>query len=199
MSAETPQDRPERGWMTYPSGGWRKLFFRMPVYLWRMGLGWALPRQFLLLTHTGRRSGAPRRTMLEHYRYGAAYYVASGWGPRSQWIRNIQANPRVTVQTWRDGATGAQAEQVKGDAELTDLYHYFRQTSPFWGVYLQSLGIEDTLTDFLAKKDRMLLFRLAPTVEPGPPPQPTDLVWVWPALLVLALAPWSLLRPKAVR
>jgi deazaflavin-dependent oxidoreductase (nitroreductase family) len=195
----TSQSRAASGWMTYPGGGWRKWFFTMPVYLWRVGLGWALPRNFLLLTHIGRKSGAVRRTMLECTHYHGSYYVASGWGSRAKWVQNIQANPLVTVQTWRGGTTAARVAEANDDAELSELYHYSQQTSPYWGVYLQSLGIEDTLADFLAKKDRMLIFRLTPTTEPGPPPQPADLVWVWGGVAALVLALAALLRPRPVR
>ncbi len=190
MTEQTQPGQQTDGRMTYPSGGLRKLFFNMPVYLWRMGLGWALPRTFLLLTHRGRKSGAPRHTMLEHYRYDGNYYVTSGWGSRAQWVQNVRANPQVTVQTWRDGATGAQAVQVQGDAELTGLYHHLKQTSAFWDPYLKSLGIENTLADFLAKRDRVLIVRLTPTAEPGPPPLRADLVWVWAVVAVLALGQW---------
>ena len=198
MSEATPQDRAARGWMAYPSGGWRRLFFKTPLYLWRMGLGWAMPRQFLLLTNIGRKSGAPRRTMLECFRYAGCFYVASGWGSRSQWFRNIQANPHVTVQTWQEGTTGAQAELVQGDEELTKLYHHFRKTSPFWGVYLKSLDIADNVDDFLAKQDRLLIVRFTPTTAVDakvfPLPQRTDLLWVWGVLVAASAVMWRLTR-----
>ena len=41
MSAADLQN--ERGFMVYPSGGWRKAMFKAPLYLWRMGLGMLLP------------------------------------------------------------------------------------------------------------------------------------------------------------
>jgi deazaflavin-dependent oxidoreductase (nitroreductase family) len=72
----------------------------MPIWLYRLGLGWILGERFLLLTHTGRKSGLPRKTVLEvvdHDETEDVYFIASGWGERSQWFRNIQITPEVAV------------------------------------------------------------------------------------------------------
>lgn len=74
--------------------------FRAPVRLYRWRLGWLLGRRFLLLTHTGRRSGLTRRTVLEVVRYDpetSEAVVVAGWGPGSDWYRNIQARPPLEV------------------------------------------------------------------------------------------------------
>ena len=71
---------------------------RLPILLYRLNLGWLLGRRFLLLTHTGRRSGKPRATVLEVLRYEADTHrciIASGWGTRSQWYRNVLHDSRV--------------------------------------------------------------------------------------------------------
>jgi deazaflavin-dependent oxidoreductase (nitroreductase family) len=81
--------------------GLLRWFLRMPLWLYRLKLGWILGQRFLLLTHTGRKSGLPRKTVLEvvdHEDSGDVYFVASGWGERSQWFRNIQKTPQVAVQ-----------------------------------------------------------------------------------------------------
>ena len=56
--------RQERGLMAYPRSGWRKLMFRWPIVLWRLGLAPLIGRSFLLLTTTGRAepTSSPRRT-----------------------------------------------------------------------------------------------------------------------------------------
>lgn len=53
-----------------------------------------------MIEHIGRRSGAKRRTTLEvvdHDPASGAYVIASAWGSKSDWFRNIQHNPNVTV------------------------------------------------------------------------------------------------------
>lgn len=78
-----------------------RFLFRAPLVLHRLGLGWLLGGRFLLLNHTGRKSGLPRQVLLEvtaHDRHTDTYTVASGFGRGSQWFKNIQAHPRVTIQ-----------------------------------------------------------------------------------------------------
>jgi deazaflavin-dependent oxidoreductase (nitroreductase family) len=52
----------------------------------------------LLLTTTGRRSGLPRRTALTFQPLDGRYLVLAGMGTRSDWYRNLLAQPRVEVR-----------------------------------------------------------------------------------------------------
>ncbi len=56
-----------------------------------------LPGQTLLET-TGRTSGLPRRTPLGGRRIGDVFWIVSEFGDLSNYVRNIQANPRVRVR-----------------------------------------------------------------------------------------------------
>ncbi|MFG3131212.1 nitroreductase family deazaflavin-dependent oxidoreductase [Streptomyces tendae] len=56
-----------------------------------------LPGQTLLET-TGRVSGLPRRTPVGGRREGDSFWLVSEFGERSQYIRNIRADPRVRVR-----------------------------------------------------------------------------------------------------
>jgi deazaflavin-dependent oxidoreductase (nitroreductase family) len=47
---------------------------------------------------TGRRSGVPRRTPVGGTLEGATFWWVSEFGRRSQYVRNIEADPRVRVQ-----------------------------------------------------------------------------------------------------
>jgi deazaflavin-dependent oxidoreductase (nitroreductase family) len=63
------------------------------------------PLQTLLET-TGRRSGLPRRTPIGGRLVGTQFWMVSEFGDRSQYVRNIQADPRVRVRLrrrWRAG------------------------------------------------------------------------------------------------
>ena len=76
--------------------------FRTPIYIYRWHLEWLFGKRLLLLTHTGRRSGVRRQTVLEVVEYrgdGPEVIVANGFGPDSDWLRNIQAksDEEVTV------------------------------------------------------------------------------------------------------
>jgi deazaflavin-dependent oxidoreductase (nitroreductase family) len=73
---------------------------RLPIWLYRLHLGWLLGERFLLLTHVGRKSGRLRHTVIEvvhHDRPTDTYYITSGWGEKSDWYRNLQKTPAVTL------------------------------------------------------------------------------------------------------
>ena len=64
-----------------------------------------LPTQTLLET-TGRKSGEPRRTPLGGSRVGDEFWFVSEFGEKSQYVRNIKANPNVRVRLrgrWHNG------------------------------------------------------------------------------------------------
>lgn len=64
-----------------------------------------LPSQTLLET-TGRRSGEPRRTPLGGRKIGNQFWFVSEFGERSQYVRNIKADPHVRVRLrgrWHSG------------------------------------------------------------------------------------------------
>ena len=81
--------------------GFVSRLYRAPVGLYRLRLGWLLGHRFLLLTHTGRKTGLPRQTVLEVMRHDSTtdtYVVAAGFGKRSNWYRNILASTNVTIE-----------------------------------------------------------------------------------------------------
>ncbi|MCA1222293.1 nitroreductase/quinone reductase family protein [Streptomyces sp. 8L] len=55
------------------------------------------PSQTLIET-TGRVSGEPRRTPVGGSRVGSEFWLVSEHGERSQYVRNIRADPRVRVR-----------------------------------------------------------------------------------------------------
>lgn len=187
-------DCPEttHGFMSYRTGKLRRFFFRLPLYLWRLGLGPLLPTHLLVLTTTGRKSGLPRHTALEYTQMNQRKYIASGWGKRSDWYKNIMADPYVTVQTGPDGVESGEVHRVTDEAELRALFDVFRH-SPAWDIYLESWGVKPDKENFIAHKSCLYLLRIDPTDTPTPPPLKADLRWVWGTAAGL-LAVWALVR-----
>lgn len=99
--------------MPYPSQPWLKGLFKSPIFLYRLGLGAVVGQLFMILTTTGCKTGRARRTAIEYHTVDGRAYVLAGWR-RSDWLRNIAEDPRVTVQT-AHGAHGAVARRVTGD------------------------------------------------------------------------------------
>lgn len=90
--------------LPHPPRGWKAIPWRLPIWIYRLGLGGLLGRRFLLLHHIGRKTGRQRQTVLEVIHYepqGPTFFVASGFGRRSHWFRNILAHPEVTIQVGR--------------------------------------------------------------------------------------------------
>ncbi len=84
-------------------GPWRWLA-RAPLLLYRLGLGGLLGHRFLRLTHYGRKSGRVYHTVVEvvHYDPGSGtYYIVAGFGPRSDWYRNLRAHPQTEIMVGR--------------------------------------------------------------------------------------------------
>lgn len=72
---------------------------RAPIGLFRAGLGFLFAGRLLLLEHVGRVSGEPRYVVLETVlrRGRDEVIVASGFGEKAQWFRNIVASPRCHI------------------------------------------------------------------------------------------------------
>jgi deazaflavin-dependent oxidoreductase (nitroreductase family) len=84
--------------------GLLKWFFDAPAWLYRHGFGWLLGRRILAVTHRGRKSGRTYDTVLEvavHDRATSESIVASAYGEKADWYRNIEAEPAIRVRTGR--------------------------------------------------------------------------------------------------
>ncbi|MGC9379681.1 nitroreductase/quinone reductase family protein [Streptomyces sp. MH13] len=104
--------------------GRRRTAARLPILLFRAGLGPLFGKRLLLLHHTGRNSGRDRRVVLEVVAHdscetgpqatgpqatgsreygssepsGRSWTVASGFGPRADWYRNLRQQPKTVIQ-----------------------------------------------------------------------------------------------------
>jgi deazaflavin-dependent oxidoreductase (nitroreductase family) len=83
-----------------------------PVVRAALDRGVPLPGYALLET-IGHKSGQPRRTPVGDGLDGDTFWIVSEHGPRSAYVRNIEANPRVRVRVrgrWRSGAAHVMPE-----------------------------------------------------------------------------------------
>lgn len=103
-----------------PSKGLYRFGFRFPIYLYRMHLGWLLGNRFLMLTTIGRKSGKPHQSIIEVVsldKQTGEYTIASGWGVKSDWYRNLKKNPKVLVNVGRRTFRATADQLSAGDAE----------------------------------------------------------------------------------
>ena len=170
----------------YPDTPVRRELDRLPVLLWRLGLGPLVGRPLALLTVTGRSSGLPRRTPVHPHVVGGNAYVWCPYGGRSQWYRNMVANPVVTVQS-RRGTQVMRAVAIEDDDEALEVISDLRRFDvPFLRRYLEAEGIADTPEDIARNRQRLHIRRLVSTPEEGPPALEADLAWVWLVPVVVA-------------
>lgn len=143
MTTGTTKGNPPRGIL--------RLFLRLPVWLFRLHLGWLLLGRFVMFRHVGRNSGLPRYTVVEvvrHDRATGAYIIASGWGEKADWFRNIQKTPQVLLYTgWRQFE--AIATRLSLEDAVQELCDY-AQRHPVAFRYLAGLMIGRRLSGTMA-------------------------------------------------
>ncbi len=137
-----------------PPRGLKALPWRMPIWIYRLGLGGLVGKKFLLLNHTGRKSGKQRQAVLELIQINSEtgeYYVVSGFGTHSQWYQNITHNPAAVIQVGNKKMT-AIAKQLNSE-EASQVILDYTQKYP---KNLKNLGamlgydIEHTPEGYLA-------------------------------------------------
>jgi deazaflavin-dependent oxidoreductase (nitroreductase family) len=129
---------------------------RAPTWIYKAGAGALFGSRILMLEHIGRKSGAPRYAVLEvaDHPEPDTYVVASGFGRKAQWFRNIQANPRVRVYVGSHAPRRATARVL--DQQETDrtLAAYRRRHPRAWEQFKPVL--EDTLGERITDTDAPL-------------------------------------------
>jgi deazaflavin-dependent oxidoreductase (nitroreductase family) len=127
-----PRDRPR---------GIFRWVFRIPVWLYQIGLGFYIGNRVLLLASTGRHSGKRRITALGYGKNPATgiYTVAAGWTRGTDWYRNTVAHPDVQIwlgSRWLD----CRARPLPPE-ESVGQYRNVRTINPFADrIFSQWLG-----------------------------------------------------------
>jgi deazaflavin-dependent oxidoreductase (nitroreductase family) len=92
-----------------PSGLFKHLL-QAPTWLYRAHLGVVFGNRFLMIEHSGRKSGNRYRTVLEvagRHPAKNEWIVTSGTGPKADWYRNLKAHgvDAVWIGSTRHGAS----------------------------------------------------------------------------------------------
>ncbi len=118
---------------------------RAPIGVYKARLGFLFGSRMLMLEHIGRVSGARRYVVLEVFGHPTpdVYLVVSGFGSRSQWFRNLQADPSARV--WVRGRRGvpARASRLGDVAADAALESYVAQHARAWAKFRSV--VENTL------------------------------------------------------
>jgi deazaflavin-dependent oxidoreductase (nitroreductase family) len=84
-----------------------KALLRLPLWLYRLRLGWLAGHRLVYIVHCGRRTGAHHEVVAEVLRYDRSVpevVVVAAWGGNPDWYRNLVAGPaaevRIAAQRW---------------------------------------------------------------------------------------------------
>jgi deazaflavin-dependent oxidoreductase (nitroreductase family) len=108
------------------------------VFMWKLGMGrminfWpAVVGRIMVIQHRGRRSGREYLTPVNYALVDGGIYCLAGFGPGTDWYRNIMADSNVRLwlpQGWRT----ARAEDVSNSPRRTQLMRQVIIASGFAG------------------------------------------------------------------
>jgi len=154
--------------------GVRRVVLRLPVYLYRAGLGWLFGRRFLYLVHRGRTTGRRRDTVLEVVAFDERKpeaVVVAAWGARSDWYRNIMASPPSAVWVGRQHWPNPRHRVLPPDEMAAVLADYGRRYPRSWRALAPRLGMDRELSESTAREAaaRFPAVAFAPADAPADP------------------------------
>ena len=107
--------------------------------LYAIGFGPIIGKIILLLTTTGRKSGLKRVTPLQYEKIDGKYYLGSARGLKADWVRNIQANPKVEIRVKSLSFQG-QAEVITDSSRFADFIEIRLERHPLMlGLIMQKV------------------------------------------------------------
>jgi deazaflavin-dependent oxidoreductase (nitroreductase family) len=171
-------------------------YFMVPLH--RAGLGaWVstpIGGYMVLLRIRGRKSGVMRETPLNYLIAEGAVWVIAGFGPKTEWYRNLVADARV--EAWLPGRRFAAtaSEELNPRVRARILPALIRST-PLPGSMIGVNPLTAPDEAIIKALDWVPLIRIAPEgewLEPGAD-DPGGSAWIWRQLLVLG-ATWVALR-----
>ena len=184
----------------------RQMFKQMNKFMllmWRLGLGswlnfWPdVGGRIMVITHTGRKTGLKRRTPVNYALVEGELYCTAGFGPMSDWYRNLKAHSQVEV--WLpEGWWAGVAEEITDPQGRLPLLRQVLIASgfaaPMFGIYPKTMTdaeLEAVTTDYR-------LIHIRRTEARTGPDGPGDLAWIWP-LATMILLPLALVWRRRKR
>ena len=154
----------------------------------------AVVGRIMVIKHYGRKSGLIRWTPVNYVQVGDEIYCVAGYGVKTDWYRNVRANPQVEV--WLpDGWWEGEVEAVLGKERRVEL---IRQVLIASGFAAYAAGVNPRKMDDAALEQATAEYRLicirrgaARTGAGGP----GELGWIWP-LATMILLPLVFLKKK---
>jgi deazaflavin-dependent oxidoreductase (nitroreductase family) len=135
-----------------------------PILAYKIGLGPLIGRVLLLLTTTGRKTGLARVTPLQYELIDGIYHIGAVFGVKTDWVRNIQANPRVQVCVKGETFNG-RAEVSTIPEDVADFIQYRLNKHPrMIGAIMKLDGFKSkpTREELIEYSKNLALVRITP-------------------------------------
>lgn len=148
-----------------PPGALLRAALKAPIWLYRLRLGWLLGNRFLCISHRGRKTGKARRTVVEVVRFEPATpeaTVIAGWGPSTQWYRNLEAAPAEEVTLGRHRWPHPEQRFLDEPERVALLGSYTREHPLAARELARAFGVSDLDDEEvvrLAQRTRAVVFR----------------------------------------
>lgn len=126
-----------------PTGVLRMLL-RLPLWLYRLRLGWLAGHRLVYIVHRGRRTGARREAVAEVVRYERSVpeiVVVAAWGGAPNWYLNLVAGPAIEVRTGFQRWTQPAHRFLDGPETLRILIAYQHAHPHLWRRLAPALGL----------------------------------------------------------
>lgn len=165
----------------------RKVFKRVNRFMlliFRLGLaGWGNGNKYagwiMIIKHRGRKSGLTRYAPVNYYEQGDFVYCTAGFGPKTHWYLNLQADPHVEL--WLPtGRWAGSAEDVTEDPQSVDLLRKVLIASGFAGPLFGANPRRMTDEDLKRMLETYRVVRIRKEQALTGPGGPGDLAWIWP-------------------
>jgi deazaflavin-dependent oxidoreductase (nitroreductase family) len=144
-----------------------------------------------LLTTIGRRSRLRRHTPLGYIVMDGATWVLAGYGPKTQWYRNILAEPRVELRLPGRRPIAALAEDVDDPATRARVIPALCRSMALPGAMIGCFPPASTDERILEGVPWVPLARISPAdgsvLQPGPD-DPGGQAWLWRQVVMTGTA-----------
>ena len=140
-----------------------KWFLKAPSYLYRAKLGFVFGKRFVMIEHSGRKSGNLYRTVIEvagRKPEASEYICTSGTGPHADWYRNLQSDGLEAVWVGSGRHADATVRFLEADEAATFMAEYEREHPKTAAKLYDVMGVSYDGTD----EDRVRMMTEIPMV-----------------------------------
>jgi deazaflavin-dependent oxidoreductase (nitroreductase family) len=134
----------ERKTSNYPPNALLRILYRIPVYFYKIGLGWMFGKRFVLFHHIGRKSGKNYQTVVEVVeieKETGNVVIVAGYGHQTQWYKNLKQMETTSIQL---GYRKFQVnnEMISPGAGADIMARYYLRYGKITGILFSILGYE---------------------------------------------------------